>query len=123
DQVVPVAVVARQPRGLEHQHEADLAHAHLGRQALEAGAMRRGPPRAALVLVDDLDGSSGPAEREGALAQLILPLGALLVMLDLVRRRLADVDAGQALAVRALNLGRAHALVSSAVAAPRHRHA
>ena len=37
DQMVPVAPVARQPRGLEAEHRADGAGAELGDQTLEAG--------------------------------------------------------------------------------------
>jgi hypothetical protein len=58
-------------------------------------------PRAALILVDDLDGGERPAERDGPLPERVLALGALLMLADLEVGRLAYVHAGEALPVRA----------------------
>src|SRR5215216_462184 len=48
-------------------------------------------------LVDDDDALGGPAQRQGTLAQGVLPGGALGVGHHLLHRTLPDVQAGQAL--------------------------
>ena len=103
DQPVPVAVVAGQARGLQHEHQPHLPQAHLRDEPLEARPVRGGAAGAPLVLVDDLDGAGRPAERHGAPPQGVLALGALLVLPHLEVSRLAHVHAGQPLAVRALD--------------------
>jgi hypothetical protein len=52
DQMMPVAPVARQPRGVDTEYRADDTSAELSDQALEAGARREAGPRAAKVVVD-----------------------------------------------------------------------
>ena len=91
-QPVPVGRRPRQPRRLQGQDDADLAGADLGQELLEPlrGAGRAA--RAALVLVDRLDGSGRPAQGLGALGQGVLAGGALAVAADLVGAGLADVD-------------------------------
>src|SRR6266540_3301549 len=56
DESVPIAIVARQTRGLEHEHDADLIHAHIRHQTLESTAMLGCTARAALILINDFDG-------------------------------------------------------------------
>jgi hypothetical protein len=89
---VPVAVQARQPGDLGHQDDADLAQADRGDEALEAGAVPAAGARQAKVIVDHPDRRLRPAHLPGAARQVILAAGALLVVLDLLRRGLADVD-------------------------------
>src|SRR5262245_21809017 len=56
DEPVPIAIVARQTRSLEHQYNADLIHTHFRHQTLEPAAMLGCTARSALILINDLDG-------------------------------------------------------------------
>jgi hypothetical protein len=51
DQSVPIAVVARQSRGLQHQHDPHLAQANFRCQSLEAGTECSGTAGPALILI------------------------------------------------------------------------
>ena len=104
EQAVPVGGVARKARDLETHHDARPAHAHLRHESLEAFAIG-GRPRLPLVAVDDDDPFEWPSERDGALAQGVLTLGALLVLEDLTQRRLPDVEVRVALEVTRLDFG------------------
>jgi hypothetical protein len=53
--VVPIAAIAREPRGLEAQDRADRTGTELGNQAIEARSLCRAARRATEVVVDDLD--------------------------------------------------------------------
>src|SRR5271157_2418036 len=86
---MPVAAVTRQSRRLDRQHGAHAGFADCSQQALEtrpSGAAAR----AAKIIVDDLD--CGPAELTGAIGEAILPASALMIVRQLIGRRLPDVD-------------------------------
>ena len=100
EQLMPIAVVARQPRGIQAEHQAGIAEPDLGDQPLEAMPLGTRRARLAEILVDDVDALARPAEPDGALDQTILQLGALLVLADLLDRGLAHIDIGQLGAVR-----------------------
>ena len=119
DELLPVAAIAREPRDLPGRHRADLAEADLGHHALEAGA--RGPARrrAAEVLVDDLD--LGPAQLHEPVAHGVLQHLALAVVLNLMGRRLADIEHRLARLVPCGNLLSAHRRRSPAAARCRRR--
>ena len=93
DQRMPVAAVAGQPRGLDREYGADASLADRRQQALEARPIDAAA-RAAEIIIDDLD--DGPAELPGAIGEPILPPLALLIVHELIGRRLADVDEGAA---------------------------
>src|SRR3954463_12373760 len=118
---MPVAVVARQPGGIQPDDQASVAEPDLGDELLEAGPL--GAPRARLaeILVDDVDPFARPAEPDGTVDQAVLELGALVMIPDLIDRGLAHVDVGEPGAV-----GRAQPLVRSVrgrqhVGSPRSR--
>jgi hypothetical protein len=67
-QVVPVGVVAGQPRHLDAQHDPDLAQPDRGDQLPEAGASRRLGARTAQVGVDHDHLMGRPAQRLRAFA-------------------------------------------------------
>lgn len=92
EQPVPVAVVAGQTRDFQAEHDADVVHRHLGHKPLKTGAIHRRCARLPEVRVDCLDLRGRPAQRQGALAQGILPPGTLLIFKHLSRRGLADVE-------------------------------
>src|SRR4051794_884853 len=95
EQLMPIAVVARQPGGIEAEHQTGIAEPDLGNQPLEAVSLGAGRPRLAEILVDDADALARPAEPDGAVDQAILQLGAFLVLAHLVDRGLAYIDIGQ----------------------------
>ena len=71
-QLIPVGVVAGQPRHLDAQHDPDLAQTDVGDQLLEPQppvGLRTG---AAQVGVDHHHLMSGPAQRDRAFAQFVL---------------------------------------------------
>ena len=89
DQRVPVTAVACQSGRLDREHCAHAGFADRSQQALEAGPSGAAP-RAAKIIVDDLD--CGPAELTGAIGKTILPASALMIVRQLIGRRLPDVD-------------------------------
>jgi hypothetical protein len=94
-QLVPVAIVAGQARGVQAQHQAGLAQPNLGDQALEPAALQGGRPRLAEVVIDHRNPLARPAQARGAIHQAILQLRALLVLAYLHGRGLADIDVGE----------------------------
>jgi hypothetical protein len=80
------------------EHDADLAQADGGNEALEALAVTVGA-RESLVTVDDDDLLERPAEGDGPLLEGVLALGALGILEHLAQRRLADVEVGEAFEV------------------------
>src|SRR3954463_5514155 len=95
EQLMPIAVIARQPRGIQAEHQPGIAEPDLGDQPLEAVSLGTRRPRLAEILVDDKDALARPAEPDGAVDQAILQRGAFLVLADLVERGLAHIDIGQ----------------------------
>ena len=99
-QLVPVAVVAGQPRCVQAEHQARLAQPDLRHQPLEALPLQAGRAGLAEVVVDHRDPFARPAEPGSPLDQAVLQFGALLVLADLPGRGLADVDIGELGAMR-----------------------
>src|SRR4029077_4089179 len=93
NQRVPVTAVARQSRYLDREHSANAGFADCSQQALEARP-NDAAARTAKIIVDDLD--RGPAELTGSIHETILPASALLIMRQLIGRRLSDVNIGAA---------------------------
>src|SRR3954453_3256226 len=89
---VQVRAVARQPRHIEREDQADLAQADTRCQFLEALALDGGGAAQAEIGVDDVNVGRAPAEIPGALHQRVLEAEAFLVADDLGWRRLPDVD-------------------------------
>src|SRR5271154_1138892 len=113
-QCVPVAAVTRESGSLDRENGADAPFADCPQQALEAGPVDAAA-RAAEIIVDDLD--RGPTELPGTIGQPILPPLALLIMQELIRRRLRDIDEG--CAVQVLNRDLAHRWPPRRPASPR----
>ena len=103
-ELMPIVVVACQPRGIQTQHQPRLPEADLGDQPLEAAAAVarcRGLPE---IVINDLNPFLGPAEQGCAIDQPVLQLGALLMLTDLAGGRLAHVNIGQLGAMRRRHL-------------------
>ncbi len=86
---MPVAIIAREPRGLEGEHRTHMLIAHRGHEALEAGTGGAARARAAEVIVDDLHPL--PAPRARMLGQGVLPPLTFEVLVHLRHRGLAHV--------------------------------
>ena len=71
-QLVPVGVVAGQPRHLDAQHDPDLAQPDVGDQLLEPEPPIGLRPGAAQVGVDHHHLVRGPAQRDRAFTQFVL---------------------------------------------------
>src|SRR3954467_10113176 len=91
EQRVPVAAVAGEARGFDRDDGADAALADGGEQLLEARPGNTGAG-AAEIVVDHLNGV--PPQRTGAIDEGILPAAALVIVEDLIGRRLANIDEG-----------------------------
>src|ERR1700746_2819795 len=102
DQHMPVAAIAGETRGLDREHRADVSGADCADQTVKAGA-GAAASRAAKVIIDDLDAS--PAELPSAIGERILSALALLVVDQLIGRRLANVAVGGACEVLSGDLG------------------
>lgn len=81
-----------------------MAQTDLGDQALKAGAIRGGGPRASEILIDDDDLLAAPAKVARAVRQAVLEPGRLAVVFNLPKGRLADIDDRLAVAVTGLHL-------------------
>ena len=101
-QRVPIPAIAGETRGLDRDHGADPPLADRGEELLEARPGDAGAG-AAEIIVDHLNGR--PAQRPGAIGKSILPPAALVVVEDLIGRRLADVDHSAAGEVLSRDLG------------------
>src|SRR5579864_3736832 len=108
DQTMPIARVASQAGGFQHQHDPDLAQADLRDEALEAGACGGAAARAPLVLIDHLNRRGWPAQFQGAFLQPVLPLGAFLMFAYLPQSRLSDVDISHSLLMSRSDVCRTH---------------
>ena len=108
EELVPIAVVARQSGGIEAEPEAGGAEPDLSDQPLETVPLGTLRPRLAEILVDDMDTLARPAEADGTVDEAILQRGAFLVLANLGDRGLAHIDVGELGAMR-----RAHPLVSA----------
>ena len=94
EQVMPVAAVASQTRGVRAQHGADFPGAQPRDEPIEAGAFDRAAGRTTQVVVDDLDALEAAAA--SLLDKVVLAALALQVHLHLGLRGLAHVDDGLA---------------------------
>src|SRR6478672_5078008 len=90
DQRMPVAAVARQPGHLDREHSPDAAFADRRKQALEARPIDAAA-RATQIIVDDL--YRCPTELPGTIGEPILPAPALVIVHELIGRRLTDINA------------------------------
>src|SRR3954465_13270364 len=95
EQLMPVAVVACEPGGVEADDQARVAEPDLGDELLETSSFDAPRTGLAEILVDDVDPLARPAEPDGAVDQAVLKLGALVMVPDLVDRGLAHVDVGE----------------------------
>ena len=89
-EMVPVAAIAREPRGIEAEHSADLPGAQSGDQSVEPRPVDSATRRSAEIVVNDLDGGEATPPRD--IDELVLAPLALKVGLHLLGRRLADID-------------------------------
>ncbi len=89
DQLVPIAIVAREPRDFDGGDGSDLPETHLRNHSPKPGPSVRRRRRSALILVDELD--LGPAETADALLHCVLQPRALGVVHELVLRRLPHI--------------------------------
>ena len=103
-QLMPVPARARQPRHLDAQHEADIAQAHFGDQPLKAQTSLDARAGAPEIVVDHHDLFPPPAVLRGAIGEPVLQPGRLLMALNLLNRRLADVDDRQTVLVASQDL-------------------
>ena len=99
EQVVPVLAGPGQPAHLQAEDQPDAIEGDLGEQPLESRPPFDRLPALAQVVVDHLDLRPRPAQGDGAIGQGILAGGGLLVVEDLLRGGLADVDDGGAIEV------------------------
>jgi hypothetical protein len=91
-QLMPVTVVARQPGGVQTQDQPRLTEPDLADQALKSLAFGTGCTRFAQVIVNDRNPLAWPAEPYRPIHQVVLQLGALVMLADLTRRGLTDVN-------------------------------
>src|SRR3954471_5780807 len=88
EQRVPVTAVAGEPRSLDRDDGADAALTDGGKELLKARPGNAGAG-AAEIVVNHLNG--GPPQRAGAIDQGVLPAATLVIVEDLIGRRLADI--------------------------------
>ena len=111
-QPIPLGVVACDPRRFQAEDDADLPHGHVVGHLGKAVTRYHSRPGVGQIFIHDLNLRFRPAQLNGTLAQLILPLGGLAVDQHLRGRGLTDVHVGAASPMRVLDFGIiAHGLV------------
>ena len=105
DQVVPVLAGPGQPAHLQPEDQPHPIQGDLGEQPLEPRPAFDRLPALAQVVVDHLDLGPRPAQVDGPVGQGILAGGGFLMVEDLLRRRLPDVDDGGPVEMPGLELG------------------
>jgi hypothetical protein len=105
DEVMPVLARAGQSAHLQAEDQADPIEGDLGEQPLEPRPPFDRLPALAQVVVDHEDLRAVPSEGDGAIVQCVLTCGRFLVVEDLLRGRLPDVDDGSPVEVPGLELG------------------
>ena len=93
--MVPVASIAREPRGIQAQHGSNVPGAQGSHEPLEARSGHHAAGGLTQIVIDDLDGVE-PAPPRDLDEFVLLPL-ALPIELDLSWCRLPDIDDGFAL--------------------------
>ncbi len=88
--MMPISSIAREPRGVETKHRANLSGAQSGNKAIEAGSFDGATCSTTEIVVDHFD--IGEAASTCDFNQLVLAPLALQVQLNLLWRRLADID-------------------------------
>src|ERR1700747_2966444 len=104
-QTIPIRVVPREARNFQSENDAHVSQGDLAGEASEPGALVGGGTGQPQVFVTDDHLLFGPTQLSGPIRQGVLAGGRFAVMLDLARRGLANVDAGNALGVRRLDFG------------------
>src|SRR3954451_15557620 len=95
-ELVPVLATAGQPAHLQPEDQPDPVEGDLGQEPLEPEPALDRLAAPAQVVVDRDDAIPGPAECDGPVGEGVLAGGRLLVVGDLLRGGLADVDDGHA---------------------------
>jgi hypothetical protein len=88
--MMPITSIARESRGVETKHRANLSGAQSGNQTIKAGSLDGATCGATEIVVDHFD--IGEAASTCDFNQLVLAPLALQVQLNLLWRRLADID-------------------------------
>src|SRR5205807_10632730 len=88
--MMPITSIARESRGVETKHRANLSGAQGGNQTIKAGSLDGATCGATEIVVDHFD--IGEAASTCDFNQLVLAPLALQVQLNLLWRRLADID-------------------------------
>src|ERR1700694_2936750 len=91
EQWIPIRAVARQPRDLDLQEEAEFFQWDARDQIFEPLPMRRGCTAQTEIGIDHIDVGLMPPEFASTLAQCILQSQALLIVDHLLRRRLTNI--------------------------------
>src|SRR5215475_10661050 len=101
--MMPVTVVAGQPRGFQGEDGPDTPCTHGREQLAKARALVASGPTPAHVLINHDD--VGKPQPAGVICEGIWPPLALGVRADLLTCRLADLDVGVTLEMDGVNLG------------------
>src|SRR6266849_1916306 len=96
-QTIPVRIVPRQTRDLQSEDDAHVSQRHFAGEASKPAAFLGAGRVQHQNFVDDHDLLLGPSELASSIGQGILASGGLAIMLNLARRRLANVNVSGAL--------------------------
>jgi hypothetical protein len=99
--MMPVLIVASQPRGLQREYRAHLAAAHRREQRLEARAFNEAAACPSLVLVDH--DNLRELEVFGMPCEIVLTLAALMIVTHLMTGRLPHINVRGAVTMMGLN--------------------
>ncbi len=107
-QLIPIQAITCQTRNLQADNQADFAQRQFRNQTLIAWAIAAAGAGEAQIVIDDDAVRFRPAQRLGALTQLVLAFLAFLIFFHLTQRRLAYIDDRFALLVAGLNFRMRH---------------
>jgi hypothetical protein len=96
-QRIPVGAVARQPRGVVSEDDADLAQRYVSDQLLKSHASPDAGGAVSQIAVNHAHVLWPPSQLDGALPKGVLQCAALVMAVDLVSTGLTDVHHGRTL--------------------------
>src|SRR6266568_4769436 len=91
-QLIPIAIVARQARGIKAEYQTDARQANLGEQSLKATTRLGLRSRFAQILINEFHPLAWPPQCNRSFHQRVLEIGALRVAGRLHEGRLSNVD-------------------------------
>jgi hypothetical protein len=104
DQLRPILIGTRQATQLDAQDDSDMVKSDLGKEPVEPMTTLGGGGGPTLVFINDLDAVGWPAQRDGEIDEGVLTGSRFLVVEDLLRAGLSNINNRQTFEMMRLQL-------------------